>query len=44
MPKFNDFITVSCEKGYFAKPINIKCYANGSWSSDRPNCKREFKF
>lgn len=42
MPKFNDVVTLSCEEGYFAASISIKCDANGSWPSDRPNCTGEF--
>lgn len=42
MPQFNDVVTLPCDEGYFAMSIYIKCDANGSWTSDRPNCTCEF--
>lgn len=42
-PKFRDLVTLSCEEGYFSKPVHIICDANGNWPSVRPNCTGKFK-
>ncbi|CAC5388749.1 CSMD [Mytilus coruscus] len=39
MPKYNDNVTLSCKEGYVGVSLSIKCYANGSWPSDRPHCR-----
>lgn len=43
MPQFNDPVRLSCEEGYAAKPIIIKCDVNGRWPLGRPNCTGQFK-